>query len=196
MNTRLNAKFLIVTALALFVSAQSILSQSEKSTRCVVKDIDTPTMPKCVIQPRNGELFIPKRYWMYPSFNQYGLAPFTILSFGRVYVNRTGRIVIRDVAFMDNAPDEFHHGLVRIEHEGKWGYADPTGKIIVPTQYSCALNYQNKDMHTDIGPLLCVGCRIEQQGDYKGCFGGKWFLTDSHGNLTPAPRPISAGDGS
>ena len=129
MNTRLNAKFLIVTALALFVSAQSILSQSEKSTRCVVKDIDTPTMPKCVIQPRNGELFIPKRYWMYPSFNQYGLAPFTILSFGRVYVNRTGRIVIRDVAFMDNAPDEFHHGLVRIEHEGKWGYADPTGKI-------------------------------------------------------------------
>ena len=54
-----------------------------------------------------------------------------LLSFGRVYVDRSGRIVTRDVGFKDNAPDEFHHGLVRIERDGKWGYADPSGRIVV-----------------------------------------------------------------
>jgi len=156
----------------------------------VVEDREIPMMPKCVIQSRNGALFIPKRYWMYPSFNQYGLAPFTIESFGRVYLNRAGRVVIRDVASMDNAPDEFHHGLVRIERDGKWGYADPLGRIIVPLEYSCALNY--KDQYQDIGPLLCVGCRMEQQGEYRPCLGGKWYLTDAHGKLTPTTPPISA----
>jgi WG containing repeat len=124
---------------------------------------------------------------MHPSFNEYGLAAFTILSFGRVYINRTGRIIIRDVAFFDNGPDDFHHGLVRIERDGKWGYADPTGRIVVPMQYSCALNY--KDQYTDIGPILCVGCHSQKVGEYTDCDGGKWFRTDPHGTLTPTSPP-------
>lgn len=177
----------LVATLALLASARTVFSQSTKHSQCVVEDIDTPTMPKCVIQSRNGTLFIPKRYWMHPSFNQYGLAAFTILSFGRVYINHTGQIVIRDVAFMDNAPDEFHHGLVRIERDGKWGYANPTGRIVVPVEYSCALNF--KDDHQDYGPLLCVGCHTEQQGEYQACLGGKWFKADSSGKLTPTTPP-------
>lgn len=122
-----------------------------------------------------------------PSFNEYGLAPFTILSFGRVYVNHAGRIVIRDVALMDNAPDEFHHGLVRIERDGKWGYSDSSGHVIGPLAYSCALNYEDRSQ--DHGPLLCEGCQYEQVGEYHVCRGGKWFRTDSRGNLTPTTPP-------
>lgn len=180
----------LVAALALLLSAKTVLSQSNRHSRCAVEDIDTPTVPKCVIQSRDGALFIPKHYWMHPSFNQFGLAPFTIESFGRVYVDRTGRVVIRDVAFMDNAPDEFHHGLVRIERDGKWGYADPSGRIVVPVKYSCALNY--KDQYSDIGPLVCVGCSVEQQGEYRACLGGKWYVADAQGKLTPTAPPISA----
>jgi hypothetical protein len=149
-------------------SAQTLTQAS-----CVVGDIETPTMPACVIQSRNGVLFIPKKYWMHPAFNHYGLSAFTIESFGRVYINRSGRIVIRDVGFMDNGPDEFHHGLVRVNRNEMWGYADASGRIVVPVHYSCAINSE------DIGPLVCVGCRIERQGEHKACLDGHWFHADA-----------------
>jgi hypothetical protein len=164
--------------------------RSPQGPPCVVEDIDTPTLPACVIQAHKDALYIPKKYWMHPSFNRYGLSGFWIQSFGRVYINRSGRIVIRDVAFMDNGPDDFRHGLVRINRDQMWGYADPAGRIVVPLKYSCALNY--KDKYEDIGPLVCVGCRIHLQGDYHVCAGGTWFHVDSHGGLAPSPRPLSA----
>jgi hypothetical protein len=181
--------------LAAFLSLSIPLSaaQANRSPHeppCVVEDIDTPTMPACVVQAHNDSLSIPKKYWMHPAFNRYGLAPFTILSFGRVYINRSGRIVIRDVAFIDNGPDDFHHGLVRINRDQMWGYADSSGRIVVPVKYSCALNY--KDKYDDVGPLVCVGCRMEQQGDYHACVDGSWFHVDAHGRLKPSPRPLSA----
>jgi hypothetical protein len=172
------------------LSAQS--PHTPRESPCVVEDIDTPTMPACVIQTRGDGLYIPKRYWMHSSFNRYGLSGFWIQSFGRVYINRSGRILIRDVALMDNGLDDFHHGLVRINRDQMWGYADPSGRIVVPVKYSCALNY--KDKYEDIGPFVCVGCRIEQQGDYQACVDGTWFSVDSHGNVasTPSPQPLSA----
>jgi len=150
---------------------------------CVVEDLDIPRMPACVIQSRKGVLLIPKKYWMHPAFNHYGLSAFTIDSFGRAYVNRSGRIVIRDVGFIDNGPDEFHHGLVRINRDEMWDYADASGRIIVPIKYSCAINLE------DIGPLICIEYRIEQGGEYQLCLDGQWFQTDARGHLTASRGP-------
>jgi len=170
------------------VAAQSPVSQ--KAPPCVIKDVEGPVMPSCVIQARNNALYIPMRFWNHTTFNRYGLSAFWIESLGRVYINRSGRVVIRDVALMDNGPDDFHHGLVRINRDQMWGYADPSGRIVVPVKYSCALNY--KDKYQDIGPLVCVGCRMEQQGDYHACVDGTWFHVDSQGSLTSSARPLSA----
>jgi hypothetical protein len=160
-----------------------IVSIGNEQTSCVVEDMDTPTMPACVVQSRNGVLLIPEKYWMHPAFNRYGLSAFTIESFGRVYINRSGRVVIRDVGLMDNGPDEFHHGLVRVNRDGKWGYADPSGTIVVAVKYSCAINSEN------IGPLVCVECHIEHQGEYQACLGGRWFRADTRGHLAPSHAP-------
>jgi hypothetical protein len=169
-----------VCLLAFFTVASA---QTSKQASCVVEDIDTPTMPACVVQSGNGGLFIPKKYWMHAAFNRYGLSAFTIESFGRVYINRSGRIIIRNVGLMDNGPDEFHHGLVRVNRDKMWGYADPSGRIVVPVKYSCAINSD------DIGPLVCVGCRMELQGEYHACLDGQWFQTDTRGHLTPSHAP-------
>jgi hypothetical protein len=68
-----------VSLLAFFTLCGGLASaQTPKQASCVVEDIDTPTMPACVIQSRNGVLFISKKYWMHPAFNRYGLSPFTI----------------------------------------------------------------------------------------------------------------------
>lgn len=172
-----------VCLLAFFIFWGRASAQTSTHASCVVEDIDTPTMPSCVIQSRNGVLFIPKKYWMHPAFNHYGLSAFTIESFGCVYINRSGRIVIRDVGLVDNGPDEFHHGLVRINRNEMWGYADSSGRIVVPVKYSCAINSD------DSGPLVCVGCRIEQQGEYQACRDGHWLHADTRGHLTQSHAP-------
>lgn len=183
MNPIATRSVLLRTAVCLFSFFTLASAQDSKQASCVVDDLDTPTMPACVVQSRNGGLFVPKKYWMHPAFNRYGLSAFTIQSFGRVYINRSGRIVIRNVALMDNGPDEFHHGLVRLNRETMWGYADPSGRIVVAVKYSCAINTE------DIGPLICIGCRIEQVDEYHACRGGHWFQPDTHGHLTPSHAP-------
>src|SRR4051812_3127707 len=107
-------RLLLNSAVFLFSFFTLASAQASKQAPCVIDDTQTPCMPACVVQSRKRALFIPKRYWMHPAFNRYGLSAFTINSFGAVYINRSGRIVIRNVALMDNGPDEFHHGLVRV----------------------------------------------------------------------------------
>jgi len=161
--------------------------QSGPETSCSVKDLDGPIMPACVIRSHNGIDFIPRKYWIGLTFNRYGLSVFWVESKGAVYINRSGRIIIRDVAFIDNGPDDFHHGLVRIHRDKLWGFADSSGRIVVPVQYSCALNYRDK--LGDVGPLVCEACRIEKEGEYSSCLGGHWFRSDIHGHLEPAVGP-------
>jgi hypothetical protein len=144
-------------------------------------------MPACVIQHRGDALYIPKKYWMYPKFNRYGLAGFIIMDFGRVYVNHTGKVVIRDVANYDNGVDEFHHGLVRIERDGKYGFADPKGRVVLAAQYICAMNYEG--VAGDFGPSVYVGGIVVSHGEHSWCEGGKWFKTDLQGKLTPDANP-------
>lgn len=103
----------------------------------------------------------------------------------RVAIN--GRIVIRDVAFIDNGPDDLHHGLVRINREQMWVMPMPQVESLSLLKYSCALNY--KDQYQDYGPLVCTGCRVEKQGEYESCLGGQWLKVDSHGHLEPSPAP-------
>lgn len=168
------------TSFSPFTTAQS---QAPQPASCIVDD-DLLFLPACVIRSRKDVLYVPHKYWKQAAFNHYGLSALTITSLGNVYINRVGRIVIRDVATMDNGPDEFHHGLVRIDRDGKWGFADPNGRTVVPIEYSCALNYAGTSI--DAKPRVCVGCRIEQQGEYHSCIDGKWFYADRHGHLTPA----------
>ncbi len=166
-------------SLTIFGVAQS---QPLQTAPCVVED-ESYFLPACVVQTRNGALYIPRKYWRHAAFNRYGLSAFIIEAFGNIYINRSGRIVIRDVATMDNGPDDFHHGLVRINRGDKWGFADSTGRIVVPVKYSCALNYAGRSI--DSKPRVCVGCRIEQHGEYHSCVDGQWLYTDIRGHLTP-----------
>jgi hypothetical protein len=51
---------------------------------------------------------------------------------GWIYVDRTGRVLARNVAAMDNGADGFHTGLVRVTRDGKWGLATTRGRLAVP----------------------------------------------------------------
>lgn len=59
-----------------------------------------------------------------------------------VAINRNQEVIF-DVFLFDNGPDYLSDGFFRIKRNGKIGYADKTGKIVIDPQYSCAFPFEN-----------------------------------------------------
>jgi hypothetical protein len=104
-------------------------------------DPEIIAVPPCAIRHVEGHLQVVRSHMASRSFNKYGLTPIFLPDVGWTYVGRSGFIVIQNVAIMDNGANEFHHGLVRLTRDGKWGLADPHGKLVVPLQSDGALDY-------------------------------------------------------
>jgi len=93
---------------------------------------------------QKGDTIIPvgKYYYCYTD---------TIRSFGMVMENKTGKILgidregkeLYEVFNYDNGPDYIQNGLFRIIKNGKIGYANAKGKIIIKPRYDCADPFQN-----------------------------------------------------
>jgi hypothetical protein len=101
--------------------------------------------------------------------------------YGNLFVKENGQIVLWGVVNMDNGADQFKNGLVRIKRNGKWGYADKKGEIIIKPGYDGAMPFDN-----GVGKV-CVGC-IEKCGENSDCEyhffnGGKWYYLDTHGKI-------------
>lgn len=152
--------------------------------QCTVGDEDVPSsFPICALTKAHGEQYIPPKYLKDCEFNAYGLTWIRIVPGGYVYVDRKGRIVVHDVSMMDNGADWFHRGVVRLERGGKYGFADSTGRVIVPILYDGASNTDQD------GPRVCVGCRVERVGEYGVFKGGQWFKVDARGRIRKATSP-------
>ena len=155
---------------------------AQPAPRCVVDAEAFPFfVPACVLVERHGEEYVTSKYLNRLDFDGEHLAWLRLLAGGFVYVDRTGRIVIRDVAMMDNGADDFHRGLVRLQRGAKFGFADPTGRIVVPIQYDGAINTDED------GPKVCVGCGLRQEGEHAVFTEGKWFTVDARGGLHAIP---------
>ncbi|MFA7327305.1 MAG: WG repeat-containing protein [Candidatus Kapaibacterium sp.] len=61
---------------------------------------------------------------------------------GIVAINRDKEVIF-DVYLFDNGPDYFSDGLFRILRNGKIGYADISGKVIINAEYECAFPFEN-----------------------------------------------------
>jgi hypothetical protein len=85
---------------------------------------------------------------------------------------------------MDNGANEFHHGLVRVTKDNKWGLADIQGRMIVPLTYDGILDYQ-----ADAGWLASTGCKDVKQGEYRDFQGGNWLRLDRRGKVRSAADP-------
>lgn len=57
-------------------------------------------------------------------------------------IDRNGKELF-EVFWFDNGPDDVSDGLFRIVKDGKIGYADEAGKIVINPQYDCAESFYN-----------------------------------------------------
>ncbi len=51
--------------------------------------------------------------------------------------------ILFDIVLFDFSPDPFHCGLSRVIRNGKMGYADKYGQVIIPCQYDYAKWFEN-----------------------------------------------------
>ena len=75
----------------------------------------------------------------------------TIITFGIVLEKETYDLIginrkrerLFEVCKYDNGPEKFEEGLLRIKKNGKIGYANTKGEIIIKPQFECASNFNN-----------------------------------------------------
>ena len=170
---------------------------------CAV-DAEVLVLPKCALETKAGHLYVSQSYLIlyFPPTSstlppagsalagKHELASVHLPgSHGWAYFDRSGRIVVQNVATMDNGPSDFHHGLVRVTYDGKYGLANRHGKLIVPMKYDGMLDYEPKN-----GWLACTRCHPEtdSSGEYHHFKGGSWVWLGPHGDVLRAGKDPSA----
>ena len=173
-----------------FATAAPCKAQIVKYGECAI-DLELMTLPGCALESRNGHLYVLRRFAVdvlssrvsgvaaVPvSVGGHRLAWTALPDAGWAYFDRSGLVVVENVATMDNAADEFHNGLVRINVGNKWGLASLHGKVIAPLTFDGVL-----DVSGDHGWLACKGCRTVNDGEHSWFEGGEWFRLDRKGRV-------------
>ncbi|MEP6897882.1 MAG: WG repeat-containing protein [Rhodanobacter sp.] len=167
----------IAATLYLLLLASPWVGEAQGVPRDACKvDADLPSVPSCALETRHGQLRVIAKYLqpLVASTDRRLIA--VRLPAGWAYIDRHGRVVVTDVAVMDNGANDFHHGLVRVTHNDKWGLADIHGRLVAPLTYDGMLDYQPGK-----GWNVCTGCRAASDGEHGWFEGGKWGSLDQRG---------------
>jgi len=186
---RRRVRALCMAALGLFLAGSSP-GQVVRRGDCSV-DKELLRLPQCALETRDNHLYVFKEFLpLFFSSWRDRLASAFLGQDGWAYFDRRGLIVVQNVANFDNGPSPFHHGLVRVNRNGKWGLADSRGLLVVPLIYDGMLEYEEPNR----GWKVCAGCRTVSQGEYGWFEGGDWFWLDRHGKVAgKAEAPIAPG---
>jgi WG containing repeat len=149
-------------------------------------DPERGEVPNCMREDKTGELFVAPQYLKELNFDAHGLASVNSPKVGWMYVNRKGKVVISGVAAMDNGADWFHDGLVRIVRNGKYGFANRRGQVVVSLIYDGAMNFENGRA------MVCKRCEskcVDSGCEYRSFAGGEWFRIDVKGTILNRLHP-------
>lgn len=81
-----------------------------------------------------------------------------------------------EVYWFDNGPDYVKNGLFRIKRNGKIGYANNIGKIVIEPQFDCASSFENEKAK------VTFDCELKKDGEYSSMQSENWFYIDKTGN--------------
>lgn len=196
MRGQTNALWCLVLAIA---AALPMQGQIVKVGDCAV-DSEVLSLPECAVRTQNGQMYVNKGFLKtFFKDGGFGLAVTTVSVHGHrlawsnlphagwAYFDRSGRIVVKNVATADNGASQFYHGLVRVTQGDKWGLADDNGDLVVPLHYDGLLDYEEGQ-----GWRVCSDCHTASDGEHSWFVGGKWQWLDQHGHVTgAAPDPVS-----
>jgi len=92
-----------------------------------------------------------------------------------IAINRKDEIIF-DIYYYDNGPDYISEGLFRIKRNGKIGYANEQGEIVIDPIYECANAFENNKAK------VALKCTLTKEGEYTRQDSDAWFFIDRKGN--------------
>jgi hypothetical protein len=132
------------------------------------------TNEDCAYVNSKGDTIVP--------FGKYLLCQDSIIKeIGFVYsnhgifcINNKG-IELFEMFNYDNGPDYPSQGLFRIIKNGKIGYANMHGQVVIEPQFKCAWPFEKGKAK------VSYDCNFRKDGEYTFWEGGEWFYIDRKG---------------
>jgi hypothetical protein len=85
--------------------------------------------------------------------------------------------ILFDIYLFDNGPDQAVDGLFRVKKANKIGFANETGKIVIPCIYECAFPFEQGRAKV---ALTCV--ETNHEGEHSHSESNQWIYIDKIGN--------------
>jgi hypothetical protein len=82
-----------------------------------------------------------------------------------------------EIYWFDNGPDDISEGLFRIIKNGKIGYADTIGKIVIEPQFDCAFPFEKGKAR------VSKDCKSVKDGEHFMWMSDNWIYIDKKGQI-------------
>lgn len=129
---------------------------------------------------KNGKVIIPPQYKGVYDFNIYGVTD--VFDDNSWYKITTNNMRLVKSYMFDNGPDYYVSGLSRFEKDGKLGFVNVKGEIVITPQFDWATGF----WFSEPIAIVCVGCTLKkahENDQYPTMKGGKWGGIDKKGHL-------------
>jgi WG containing repeat len=183
-SKRLIAGLLVLVVSTCLGQQKGPSMQPDDRGRACTFDYDRPNVPDCIRTDVFGKLTVSPNYLGDLRFDKHGLAALSAAGLGWAYVNRKGDVVVTGVAPFDNWADEFHDGLVRVLRDRRYGFANRTGKLVIPPKYDGAFQFERGTA------VVCNRCQTQcdEDGEHCSFVGGQWSRINARGVVVATCR--------
>lgn len=130
----------------------------------------------------NGDTIIP--FGLFAYFGTDTLIHFAIVLeqpndtvFGRQIAIDRNQNILFDIVMFDNGPESFHDGLLRVLRNGKMGYANRFGQIVIPCIYDYAKWFENGQAEVTFKAKEYIDME-----EHRRVESDEWFKIDKKGN--------------
>lgn len=139
--------------------------------------------PICYLNEQ-GDTIVPYGKYEYCGFDS--IAPIGIVAephYGIVMINNKGEKLFKVMTIDNFQADDVHEGLYRIlDDEGKIGYADTLGNVVIKPQFQCALPFEGGSAR-----VAYHGKKndMDEHGEWES---DEWFYIDKNGQRLDIPQ--------
>lgn len=171
-----------------YYSYTDIKNPDRKDMLVMVYSSKTDTISKlttpCGYKNMKGQIVIPIGKYQQcftDTFRTYAIVMDKILTDSKIVAIDRDEHIIFDVYFFDNLPDSPTDGLFRIKRNGKIGYANAKGQIIVSPKFACADAFQDGKARVS---YKCNLIKSQNEESFRVA-SDDWFYIDTKGHIVP-----------
>jgi len=167
----------LIPALAIFFVSCNIHTSSNDYLLKTVKGGHDEIGCECGYKNIKGEMVIDFGKYFYCVTDTFRTMAVVYTKQGRIIAIDKDEKELFEVFIFDNGPDPLQEGLFRIKKNGKIGYADATGKIVISPIYDCAFPFENGQAK------VSLKCKTKQLEEHSIWESNEWIYINKKGEI-------------